>query len=424
MSTIQFTILSEEGESVITLVVPGDPKSPYIARDDHPNFKAIVGAALQGEFEDIAELFDIADTIALKFQRLSERVTVEDDAVYFDGVEVNSALTQQILAVLNSGATDASWTALVNFFENVQLNPSERSREQLYAWIQAQGESGLTIDEDGFLVGYKGVANDGRGGYRSINSGREKVLVDDVVCTGLIPQPLGATVEMSRDLVNDDPSVGCHVGLHVGTYAYASSWGHGVVLEVRVNPRDVVAVPYDSGCAKVRACRYTIVAPVEQKYTAPVLLADAPTPVEDELDFEPGDVVEISGRSGRSDRMGVVVSENHLDASDFAIELGLVPVDVNGSVGHYAAKSLTLAADDDEDLDLALEVEEAEEALEAAQEALDDALDAVEARHGKGGPTSQEAKGRGLNPAQDPTTGKFVNGRPGSPRNTSTGRFA
>lgn len=42
--------------------------------------------------------------------------------------------------------------------------------------------------------------------------------------------------------------------------------------------------------------------------------------------------------------------------------------------------------------------------------------------HGKGGPTSQSAKGNGRNPAQD-KLGRFSSGRPGSRRDPNTGRF-
>jgi hypothetical protein len=56
---------------------------------------------------------------------------------------------------------------------------------------------------------------------------------------------------------------GCSVGLHVGTYDYASNFTLNV-LEVHVNPRDVVSVPTDSNWAKVRCCRYVVIKEVER----------------------------------------------------------------------------------------------------------------------------------------------------------------
>lgn len=286
----QYSILAEDGQAVVTVVVPGDSKSPYMASEDHPNFKAIIAALVAKQFDDVPALFDVADTIASKFRRLSERVTVEGETVLFDGVAVDSSLTNHILAVLDEGADESSWEALVNFFEKVQTNPDERSREQLYDWIRAQ--NGLTIDWDGNIVGYKGVQPDETYGYKSISSGSEPVRVefygeDSQVFTGLIPNPIGATVEMSRDQVKNDPSVACHVGLHVGTWNYASGFAQGAVLEVSVNPRDVVSVPHCSGHQKVRVCRYTVVDEVEEKYDEAV---KGVTPAEDfdlDLTLEP-----------------------------------------------------------------------------------------------------------------------------------------
>jgi len=64
--------------------------------------------------------------------------------------------------------------------------------------------------------------------------------------------------------------VGCHTGLHVGTYAYASNFGQGALLEVQVNPRDVVSVPTDCSAAKMRTCRYVVVDTIDQPYTTAV----------------------------------------------------------------------------------------------------------------------------------------------------------
>ena len=165
-----------------------------------------------------------------------------------------------MLRFLEAGVED--WVPLVKFFENVQANPNEHSREQLYNWLAKRD---FTITPDGLIVGYKGVTRD----YRSILSGT--ATVDGVVYKGQIPNHIGAVVEMPRDQVQWDPSVGCHTGLHVGTYEYANGFAQGVLLEVHVNPRDVVSVPTDCDWAKVRVCRYVVVGTIDQPYTTPVI---------------------------------------------------------------------------------------------------------------------------------------------------------
>ena len=254
---IQYTLIgNEDGESNIVVFVSGS--APQVAHSSHPNFEAILAGAMDGD-ESVVELFDVAATVGAKFERLSERVTTQHGRLYLDGEEVNNALTTQVLRFLEEGVED--WKPLVRFFENVQANHNPHSREQLYAWLAAKD---FTITPDGLIVGYKGVRSDGNGSYESIHSGR--AIVNGEVFNGNIPNGIGAVVEMPRGEVQFDPSVGCHTGLHVGTYEYANSFAQGTLLEVHVNPRDVVSVPTDSDAAKMRTCRYKVVATIDQPY--------------------------------------------------------------------------------------------------------------------------------------------------------------
>lgn len=269
---VQYTLIgTEDGDSYISVFVPGHP--PQVAGDSHPNFEKIVFGAAAGD-EKVIELFDIAATAGQKFARLSERITTKNGRLYLDNVEVNSALATQVLRFLDEGVED--WKPLVAFFENVQANPNEHSREQLYNWLSQRD---FTITQDGMIVGYKGVTSD----LKSIHSGR--AIVDGQEITGQIPNALGSVIEMPRDQVQHDPSVGCHRGLHVGTYEYASGFAQGALLEVHVNPRDVVSVPTDCNWAKVRTCRYVVVDTIDQPYSSAI----APYDWTEDDDFGWGD---------------------------------------------------------------------------------------------------------------------------------------
>jgi len=247
--SVQFTLVkNEDGESNIAVFVDG---TLQVASESHPNFAAIVSGCIAGD-DSVIELFDIAQTISDKFVGLSERVSVKDGRVYLDGVEMANSLTKKVLAFLEQGVDD--WVPLVNFFENIQSNPNEHSREMLYDWLDQED---FAIDTDGYILGYKGVARTSGGGFASISRGQ--AIVNGEVKTGAIPQAIGDTVEMPRSEVQWDPSIGCHKGLHVGTFDYASGFGQGALLLVRVNPRDVVSVPTDCNWAKMRCCRYTVV---------------------------------------------------------------------------------------------------------------------------------------------------------------------
>jgi hypothetical protein len=295
MSALQYTIVGNDDGSNIVVFIPGS--APQVAHDSHPNFGAIVEGALAGD-PSVAELFDIAQTVAQKFQRLSERVTTANGRLYLDGEEVDNALTSQVLRFMEDGIED--WKPLVAFFENVQANPQPHSREQLFEWLDRRD---FTITEDGLIVGYKGVASrDDGDGFTSISSG--KATVNGEVHTGLIPTNPGDVVEMPRSEVEWDPSVGCHRGLHVGTWDYAYGFAQGAVMEVHVNPRDVVSVPTDSDAAKVRCCRYTIVRVIDAPYTAAVVASyydlEEDIFVEDDEEWGDGEFVEALTRTIRA----------------------------------------------------------------------------------------------------------------------------
>ncbi len=269
VSNIQYSIVSSGDDSFVTAFIPGEPAPLTAAKSGHPNFDAIIGALVSGEADrdELVDLFDVSRAVAAKFESLSERVLVGNGRVLFDGAEIDNSLTKQIVRFLDEDVED--WEPLVNFMENVMDNPQEHSREQLFTWLD---QHDFTITPDGHIVGYKGVASDGNGSYRSISAGSETVYVDGEPHQGQIPNPVGAVVNMDRSLVQHDPSIGCHRGLHVGTYDYAKGFSRGAVLEVHVNPRDVVSVPTDCSWQKVRTCRYEIVDVIDQPYSTAIAL--------------------------------------------------------------------------------------------------------------------------------------------------------
>lgn len=243
---------------VVTVVVDG---IPYSAADSHPNYKEIVRLALEDD-ESVKDLFDVSVAVAKKFDQLSERVSVHDGRVYLDNEEVPSALNAQIVEFYQEGL---DFTPLVNFYEKLAQNPNKESIEQLYAWLDAHK---FTITPEGDILGYKGVQKNNDGTYESVNHGR--AIVNGQEYNGAIPNTIGDVVTMPRGDVQFDPDVGCSTGLHVGTWNYASGWSRGAVLEVAVNPRDVVSVPTDCGAQKLRTCRYVVTGVTESDFGTPL----------------------------------------------------------------------------------------------------------------------------------------------------------
>lgn len=253
MSNVTFMkYTSDEGDTFVTAFVPGHPTPLTASNASHPNFDGII-RALVNDDPDVIDLFDVSKAVQARLEKLSERVTVANGHVYFDGDILNNALTRQIVRFLDEDVDD--WYPLVRFLENVAANPQEHSREQLYEWLERHD---FTIDSYGCLIGYKGVTSD----FKSLHSGPG--IVNGVKVNGRLDNSVGNTVEIARSYVEHDPGIGCHRGLHVGTFDFANLFG-SVTLKVRVNPRDVVSVPTDCSAQKVRVCRYEVLEVVNQR---------------------------------------------------------------------------------------------------------------------------------------------------------------
>lgn len=176
-----------------------------------------------------------------------------DDEDFFEPEAVIEDLAETINRYYREGRDT---TGLLLFMDRIAKNPSYRSREQLFQWTQSRD---MTIDINGYIIGYKGVSSD----LLSITAGR--AFVDDEEVVGNIPNIIGTVISMPRPGVQDDPTLGCSTGLHVGSWDYASTFGP-VTLEVRVDPADVVSVPVDCGFQKLRCCRYEVIAVHESEF--------------------------------------------------------------------------------------------------------------------------------------------------------------
>lgn len=262
---MQFNLVSNGDFKSITVLHNGE----LLAADsNHPNFDRILAGAI-ADNESVVDLFDISRQLEIVFRDLSERISIRNSRVYFDGDEVDGRLENQIVRLVEAGDNNY-WAALVHFYEKIAANPNEHSREQLFAWLD---DRNFTILPDGNFIAYKGV-RDTNDGFESVQHGR--AIVDGKEYNGAIPNNVGAVVEMPRSEVQFDSAVGCSSGLHVATWEYAKKWGDGTVLKISINPRDVVSVPTDCDAQKMRVCRYKVlesingpVAKVVDDYSSP-----------------------------------------------------------------------------------------------------------------------------------------------------------
>lgn len=245
------------------LVMIADPK--------HPNFKHIVAEIKrfreagmnpipETEQAGFRNLFDATYAVAELFE-LTDRVVLRGDKLFFDGKQIDGVLVDHVLNGVRQGLPKEAYLPYVRFWENVQANPDPHSREHLLRWLMAES---FTINTDGFIVGYKGVRDD----LKSKTAGPG--VVNGVSCNGNLDNSPGNVIEVVRSYVTFDPRQTCSQGLHVGTWGYASTFGPKVV-EVWVDPKDVVSVPSDCNGSKMRVCRYEVKRVIDKAYKLAVL---------------------------------------------------------------------------------------------------------------------------------------------------------
>lgn len=271
---MNYSLMNVEGRKSATLFHDGNL---YVADETHPNWAGIEAGLRAGD-PKVVDQFDVSRAVTTRFEKYSDRVSVANGRVFFDGDPVDNALTQQIIEFLETGE---DFGHLVNFYEKIAANPEQHSKDQLYTWLQNAGH--FTITDDGDFIAYKGVRKNSDGTYESISRG--KAIVNGEVFEGAIPNAVGDVVEMPRSEVVFDPGTHCSTGLHAGSWNYASGFAQGATLSVKINPRDVVSVPNDSGYAKLRTCRYEVLEIVDRAYATPVYSP----PVEDDEDYDWGE---------------------------------------------------------------------------------------------------------------------------------------
>lgn len=203
---------------------------------------------LAGAVHEYAVVENLVDKPTM-ISRMSEGlVTVIGSTVYYKGQSVHTTLTKRLLDVLDAGHNAIIWA---RFLERVMANPSDRSRQCLYDFLN-HWKAPLT--EDGHFIAFKRVRED----YTPIHRGGDK-----------FDNSPGSVVEMPRENVDANPDATCSYGLHVAASSYLGSFATAEgnrTIACKVDPADVVAVPRDYGFAKMRVCRYFVIGDAEESF--------------------------------------------------------------------------------------------------------------------------------------------------------------
>lgn len=203
-------------------------KTVAISVDD-TRYSSVLDCIRNGELDSIPAIVET--------ERAFEGTGIElrDGILYQNDSPIPSELNARILKHKDLGLP---YDSLLKFWENLKANPSYNARQQLFAFLSHNGHP---LTEDGCFIAYRGVREDFKDKH-----------------TGQFDNSVGSVCEMPRDQVDDNPNNTCSSGLHVACYQYAKDFGEKLV-EVKVNPKDVVAVPTDYNGTKMRVCKFEVV---------------------------------------------------------------------------------------------------------------------------------------------------------------------
>ena len=205
-------------------------------------------------------------TVAAASFESGSKLSVKGDKVFYNGnYEITGALATTLIEMAKQGFKDIS--RFEKFVEKLLKNPSASSTQEFFDFMSYKN---LPITEDGNILAYKSVDADW---WSHHGNPATVVLSGEVGNGGRIANPVGAVIEVARNQVNDDRNIGCSYGLHAGSWDYANNFGNGRMLLVEIDPVDVVSVPTDCNCQKVRVCKYKVL----QEVAAELLIATVNT---------------------------------------------------------------------------------------------------------------------------------------------------
>jgi hypothetical protein len=199
----------------------------------HPNYDKIREALESGDHTPIVDLINIPKSI----ERAGfGNIKVIDGEVFYKGKAIHGVYVDRLLRLLDEGKPAEP---MLRFLDNLHQNPTFSARKELPLFLQ---HNDIPLTPDGCFLAFKYVNDD---------------------LTSRHPEPdgthrrhiLGEYTSMPREEVNDDRNTTCAEGLHVASFDYVK--GSRKVLICKVNPVDVVCIPYDYNNKKMRTCGYT-----------------------------------------------------------------------------------------------------------------------------------------------------------------------
>lgn len=257
-----------------------DDMSTFTFDVDHVNFAGLIESYNERDSERFKELSEVAKVINESLSDVDE-VELVDGAVFVGGEPVDNRVCDKIIQFYEAGI---DYSPLVKFLLRLQKNPSMRSVDQLFSFLEHEN---IAIASDGRFLAYKAVTAD----YLDKHSRS-------------VDNSIGSVCSMPRNKVDDNPDSHCSHGYHVGSLQYSGPEGWFVgpgdrVLIVAIDPEHAVSVPSDHSCQKLRVCEYEVMGEYERPLN--IVELDEEEDEDDYLEDECEDECQDESENGSED---------------------------------------------------------------------------------------------------------------------------
>jgi len=234
-----------------SITVHFDGQTHIVARGDALS-ERLIEVLRSGKHEEVPNLV----SASMRITNFSKgNFTVENGDILVNGIKAPDALGKKIVKFANEGLP---YQPLVKFAEHLQQNPSRRSVEELFMFLEKNDHP---ITPDGLFIGYKRIRAD----FKDIYS-------------GTFNNTPGALVEMARQEVDEDANQTCSRGLHASNWEYCTKHyaskdaESDVIVALEIDPADVVSVPVDYNNAKMRVSKYRVIEVVKEPYQEGIVI--------------------------------------------------------------------------------------------------------------------------------------------------------
>lgn len=247
--SVELKVITLPNSTVIAIA-----SQSHEVKKDHPRFnqiniflsKVVDNVITEDQAKELESLIEGEQVTQLKTWSQG-KLSIDNGVVRWDGKPLVGGLKEVMLRLAASGDTKRlkNFSA---FIEKVRQCVSYKVNQRFFDFIS---KNSLQITEDGDIIAFKVVRRD----YKDKHS-------------GTFDNSVGKTVQMPRNEVDDQDTNTCSNGLHICSESYIKSFSssNDRLVLVKVDPRDIVAIPTDYSSAKARCCKYQVIKDVTDEW--------------------------------------------------------------------------------------------------------------------------------------------------------------